>query len=425
MTYKEALDYIFSFESLSAGPSLERIKELLSLAGNPQSSFRSIHVAGTNGKGSVSTYIASALTQSGYKTGLFTSPHVVSFCERICIDGEMIAEAAVAAITERLQPLVGLMSEKPTAFDLITAVGFTYFSEQKCDFAVLECGLGGAFDSTNAVDPILSVLCSISLDHVGVLGNSIEEITREKCGIIKSATPVVSYPFKKSAGVFNPQQEESQKIITEVSRMKQSKLIVADPDKITDSFCGLNSTAVLIDGLRLEAHLAGAHQIANMLTAYTAIKELSKQFGISDEAIVSGFGEAAVPARLETVSEKPLVIVDGGHNLDCARAIRLFAEKELSGRKLTGVIAIMKDKQFDSVLKETAGLFDKLIVTQVISPRACSADVLAEKAKKYFSDVEAFKEVRQALKRAKDSGNTVLVFGSFYLAGEAKEYFSR
>lgn len=424
MTYTQAVNYIFSFSSLKAKPSLERIKTLLSLIGDPQKSFKSVHIAGTNGKGSVATYISSTLTESGYKTGLFTSPHIVSFCERIKIDGCMISENDVAEITASFVPLVESMKEKPTAFDLITAIAFEYFRRRNCEFAVLECGLGGAFDSTNTVVPEISVLCSISLDHVGVLGNSIEEITKEKCGIIKQGVPVVSYPFDKSDDIFNPQLPECQSIIKNVSQIRQSKLVVALPDRITASDCRLGATTIETDGLTLTSHLTGAHQKANMLTAYTALKELSDKFHISEESIVKGFSHSSIDARLEKVSDSPTVIIDGGHNVDCARALRRFIQTQLKDEKLTAVIAMMSDKQCDEVLSEVAELFDRIIVTSVESSRACEAEILAQKAKHYNINVTCENDAYTAIGKAVDIGNTVVVFGSFYLAGKAKEYFS-
>lgn len=424
MNYSQATEYIFSFSSLKARPSLDRIKELMRLSGEPQNSFKSVHVAGTNGKGSVSTYISSVLTESGYRTGLYTSPHVVSFRERIRVDGEMISESDVARITEGLVTLVETMTEKPTAFDLITAVSFIYFKERSCDFAVLECGLGGKFDSTNIVSPELSVLCSISLDHLGVLGNDISEITAEKCGIIKPGTPAVSYPFRLSADVFNPQRRESAEIISKTAKEKNSRLTVADPDLITLAHSDENGTEITVGGLTLKTRLAGVHQKANILTAYTALSELSEKFGITDKSIISGFLKADIPARLEKVHDDPTVIVDGGHNADCAKALRLFIENNIFTEKPTAVIAMMRDKQCDKVLEETAELFENIIVTQVSSERACGADGLAEKARLFNKAVVSEKDVRTALKKAVDLKKPVFVFGSFYLAGEAKEYFS-
>lgn len=424
MNYSQATEYIFSFSSLKARPSLDRIKELMRLSGEPQNSFKSVHVAGTNGKGSVSTYISSVLTESGYRTGLYTSPHVVSFRERIRVDGEMISESDVARITEGLVPLVESMTEKPTVFDLITAVSFIYFKELSCDFAVLECGLGGKFDSTNIVSPELSVLCSISLDHLGVLGSDISEITAEKCGIIKPGTPAVSYPFRLSADVFNPQRRESAEIISKTAEEKNSRLTVADPDLITLAHSDENGTEITVGGLTLKTRLVGVHQKANILTAYTALSELSEKFGITDKSIISGFLKADIPARLEKVHDDPTVIVDGGHNADCAKALRLFIENNIFTEKPTAVIAMMRDKQCDKVLEETAELFENIIVTQVSSERACGADELAEKARLFNKAVVSEKDVRTALKKAVDLKKPVFVFGSFYLAGEAKEYFS-
>ncbi len=424
MNFKEATDYIFSFSSLGAKPSLERIKKLLKSVDEPQNSFKSVHISGTNGKGSVATYISSVLTESGYKTGLFTSPHIVSFCERIKVDSDMISEEDVARLTEKFVPYIEAMAEKPTAFDIITAVAFEYFREKKCDFAVLECGLGGKYDSTNIVTPQLSVLCSISLDHLGVLGNTVEEITREKCGIIKSGVPTVSYPFEKTRDIFNPQPKESQKIIAETAKEKNSPFAVSDPYKIVSSKSDLNSTELTLDGIKLTSHLCGEHQKANMLTAYTALKVLSEKYDISDEAIISGFSKSEISARFEKVCDTPTVIIDGGHNADCARAMKLFAKDILSGEKPTAVIAMMRDKQCDEVLKETASLFEKIIVTQVQSQRACCAEELAKKAEKYNKNVTVEPDACTAIKKALELKKTVMIFGSFYLAAKAKEFFS-
>lgn len=424
MNLKEATDYIFSFSSLKAKPSLERMKKLLAFLNEPQNSFKSVHIAGTNGKGSTATYISSALSEAGYKTGLFTSPHIVSFCERIKIDGEMIPESEVARLTQRLVPFIEKMEEKPTAFDIITAIAFEYFSENGCDFAVLECGLGGKFDSTNAVTPEASVLCSISLDHLGVLGNTVEEITREKCGIIKKGVPVVSYPFEKTKDVFNPQKKECREIIELSACENASRLVVADPKLIASSKSSLDFTEIDVNGLSLHSPLAGEHQKANMLTAYTALSVLSEKYNIPSSAIVSGFSKSQMPARFEKIHSSPTVIVDGGHNADCARALRLFVENEMNEKKPTAVIAMMRDKQCDTVLSQTAKLFEKIIVTEVKSERACTAEELAQMAKKYNSCVETEFNVCTAIKKALSENSTVIIFGSFYLAGEAKEYFS-
>lgn len=425
MRYNEAVDYIFSFSSLEAMPSLKRIKFILSELGQPQNSFKSVHIAGTNGKGSVATYISSVLTESGYKTGLFTSPHIVSFCERIQVDGEMISKGDVARITEKLVPTVESMSEKPTAFDLITAVAFEYFSEKRCDFAVLECGLGGKFDSTNAVMPELSVLCSISLDHIGVLGDNIEDITCEKCGIIKNGVPVVTYPFEKTDDIFNPLCAESRKIITDCAKRQGAKLVISDSYRITGFKFDLDGSHLKIEGLELFSPLSGAHQAANMLTAYTAICELSKKYPISDSEIISGFSKSNMPARFEKINTDPTVIIDGGHNADCARALRLFVKSTLKDEKITAVIAMMKDKQYGEVISKTADLFDNMIVTEISSKRACNAEELADEVKKYNKKVTVERDICTAIKKAVNVGNTVVIYGSFYLAGRAKEFFSR
>lgn len=429
MTYSQTVDKIFSYASFGVEPSLDRIKAIMSNLGNVQDKLKYIHIAGTNGKGSTSTIIANVLTESGYKTGLFTSPHLVSFCERIRIDGEMISEDELTAIYNVImaETDIDTMEPKPTAFDIITAMALLYFAWQRCDAVVLECGLGGRYDATNIVTPVLSLLTSISLDHKGVLGDTVKQIAQEKCGIIKDGVPVVSYPNEKSDCVFNPQCSDVVETIEKVSQLKQSELILSDCNEITKSYIGCDKTVICVDGLELVTHLTGEHQAANMLTAYTAVRELRKSFtNITDDSIIKGFAKAYIPARLEKVQEKPLVIIDGGHNYDCAVAVRRFVDSKLTDRKKVAVIGMMKDKEWDRVLQVIAPPFDEIIITRPEGVRAQSVSELSEAAKKFNSNVRVCENLCEAFRLALgecEEEDALVVFGSFYLAGEIKENF--
>lgn len=427
MTFSQAVDKIFSYTSFGVSPSLERIGEIMEHFGNVQEKLRYIHIAGTNGKGSTSTLIASALTESGYKTGLYTSPHLVSFCERICIDGNMISESDLISLTAEVTAFADTMENKPTAFDVTTAIAFLYFVRQGCDAVVLECGLGGRYDATNIITPVLSVVTTVSLDHKGILGDTVEQVAREKCGIIKEGVPVVSYPDKKGCCVFNPQKEAVVKILEEVSQLKHSKLILADSGEVEESCSDCDKTLIRIDGAELTSRLTGEHQAANMLTAYTALRELKSTFDeLTQESIAEGFLKAYIPARLERVQEKPLVIIDGGHNLDCARAVRRFLDAALSDRRKVAVIGMMKDKEWDRVLERVAPPFDKIIITRPEGTRAQNTFELSEEAGKYNENVSICEKpcdaFRLALSLCGDE-DALVVFGSFYLAGEIKENF--
>ncbi len=427
MTYTQTVDKIFSYTSFGVEPSLDRIKAIMSHFGDVQDKMKYIHIAGTNGKGSTSTIIANVLTESGYRTGLFTSPHLVTFCERICVDGNMISEEGLIRLCEKVTAFADTLTEKPTAFDVTTAIALLYFAEQKCDAVVLECGLGGKYDATNIVTPVLSLLTSISLDHKGILGDTVKQIAEEKCGIIKDGVPVVSYPAEKSDCVFNPQCSDVVETVKKTSQLRQSKLIITNSDEINENRIGQDETMISVDGIELVTYLKGEHQAANMLTAYTALRELKKSFTkITDNSLIAGFAKAYIPARLEKVQENPLVIMDGGHNYDCAIAVRRFVDGNLADKRKVALIGMMKDKECDRVLQVMAPLFDEVIITKPEGARAQGVRELCEMTKKYNSNVKFCENPCDAFLLAMGeckAEDALVVFGSFYLAGEIKENF--
>ncbi len=427
MNYSQAVGYINSFSSLTAGKGLHRINYLVSCLGLNFDKIRFVHVAGTNGKGSVSTLTACVLNASGYKTGLYTSPHLLTERERISIDGEMISEEEFCAITERLVPIIETAPEKPTVFDCLTAMAFVYFTETGCDFAVLECGLGGEFDSTNIINPEIGIMTSISLDHIGLLGDTVEQIAREKCGIIKRGMPLVCYPFEESGCVFNPIPEGAKQVIREETEKRGGRLIVADGSQVTGARAVPGETEITVSGLTLRSPLTGEHQKANMLTAYTAVKALSEKFKkITPKTIADGFSKAFIGGRLEKVCESPLIFLDGGHNFDCARALRAFIEKNMKNRKCSALIGMMADKECERVFAEIGGLFETVTVTKPHSGRAMDESKLRQIAEKYCKTVYSAEKPAEAFKFAlnkTEKDGALFIFGSFYLIGEIKENF--
>ena len=293
MNYTEARAYVDSTEKFGIRPGLERITKMMTYLGNPQDKLKFVHVAGTNGKGSTCTMIASILSGAGYRTGLFTSPYVIDFRERFMVDGEMISEEEFAEIMTRVKTVNDLLEKSGcnlTQFELITAVAFLWFSQKECDVVVLECGLGGRLDSTNVIkEPLCSVITKISLDHTDILGDTVEKIAGEKAGIIKPGCPVVLAP--------NQRQETVSVIVRRCAELG-SPLIVSGMEKVTEKAMLPTMTEVFYAGLRFIVPLAGPHQVENAITAVNAARELNERgLRISDEKIVAGIAKAKIPAR--------------------------------------------------------------------------------------------------------------------------------
>ena len=313
MTYEEALEYIHGTYKFGVKLGLENIRRLLEMLGNPHKELKYVHVAGTNGKGSTVTFISSILIESGYKVGIYTSPYVERFTERICINGKEIPEEDLARITEIVKEKVTEMVEQgynhPTEFEIITAIAFQYFYEQNCDIVVLEVGLGGRYDSTNIIDtPLVSVITSISFDHMKFLGNTLTQIAREKAGIIKENGNVVLYP----------QSEEVEKVIEEAAVQTHSRLFKADFNTIKLKSFGIDGQIFDYGTfLDFKIKLLGRHQLKNAAVAITAcqlLKEEMKNF--TDETIRQGIAKARWKGRMELMCKDPVFFIDGAHNED-------------------------------------------------------------------------------------------------------------
>ena len=392
MTYNDALKFIHSLNRFGSKPGLSRISELLNLLNNPQNSVNCIHVAGTNGKGSTSTMISQALIEDGKKVGLYTSPYIIDFRERIQINNTYIPKRSLARLVKKVKAVCETMADHPTEFEFITAIMFLYFKEQKVDIAVIEVGLGGRFDATNVIIPIASVITKISLDHTAVLGNSYKQIAFEKAGIIKNGVPTVVAPN---------QEGEALNEILRVAKEKNSSVTVSQINK------------------NFELSLCGIYQQENAATAYNLLKLLK----IKESIILKGLKNAFIPARMEQIANG--VYLDGAHNPDGALAL----SKQINKNSVL-IMGMMADKDTDFVIK-TLTKNAKMVITVTVlnQPRTESAEVLAQKASKYTKSVSA-KSYIEALKLAKENSdnNDIIICGSLYLASEirkkAKTFFN-
>ena len=389
MNYRETLDYIHSLGKFTFPAGLERIKKVLEMLGNPQNSFKSIHIAGTNGKGSVSAFVSSVFKTAGYKTGLFISPFIIDFRERIQINGEFISETDLEFYAQRVMETGVELNE----FEFITALAFLYFKEQNIDVLICETGLGGRLDATNTLENLAcTVITKIGLDHTAILGDTIEEIAGEKCGILRDC-PTVTTPYQPQKAL-------------DVIKSKSNNLIIPDVSKMEI----LNDSTYIYKGEKFEISLKGEFQVENSLVAIECIK--SSGFEIPYDSVYKGLKGTFFPARLEVISQKPLVLLDGAHNPDGARV--LARELRKLPQKPVAIIGMMRDKNADEVLKTVLKYCKSAVAVSVPdNPRSLKAEELCKKAQEYCSCVTA-DSLLSALKITE--GEDIVVFGSLYLA---------
>jgi dihydrofolate synthase/folylpolyglutamate synthase len=404
--YQAALQHIHSLERFGIVPGLERVAALCQALGNPQNRLRFVHVAGTNGKGSTCAMLAQILAAAGLRTGLFTSPYVTSFRERMQVNGAMIAEEDVAALTERLRGIpVGA-----TEFEFVTAMAFEWFARRRCDIVVLEVGLGGRFDATNLIPPPLcSVITKIALDHTQVLGDTLEKIAFEKCGIVKAGSPVV---------VSCEQPPQALAVVTATAKARGCPCVCARLDECVIQACTLRGSRAVLAGLPVFVPPPGEHMCRNALTAV----HVARLLGISDEAIQAGIARAALPARMEVLSQAPLVLLDGGHNPDGGRALAAALAKLAPNKKFLAICGMMADKDATAFLAALRPAVAEWITCQPDNPRALSAEALAGLVRQTGQKATAAGTVEGALRQGK--GHHLFICGSFYLAGQARGQFA-
>lgn len=420
MNYTEARAYVDSTERFGIKPGLERITKMLTYVGNPQDKLKFVHVAGTNGKGSTCTMLASVLTGAGYRTGLFTSPYVIDFRERFMVDGEMISEEEFAELMTRVRTVNDLLEKSGcslTQFELITAVAFLWFAQKQCDVVVLECGLGGRLDSTNVIkEPLCSVITKISLDHTDILGDTVEKIAVEKAGIIKPGCPVI---------LAANQPKEAVTVVERKCAELGCPLVVGGMDTVSVKTMLPTMTEVVYAGLRYMVPLAGPHQVENSVTVINAARELNERgLKLPDEKIVAGIAKAKLPARFDIISHDPLVVIDGAHNPDGVAALCASIDALLGGRSIVGIIGMLRDKAYESALAEIVPRFDIVITVTPDSPRALGAKELAACAQQFAGEgvsvrpADSLKKAASIALDMTDEAAAVVVCGSLYLASD-------
>lgn len=467
MKYQEAYDYLNTFTNYEKVPGinyaqemdgLDRVRLLMKLLGTPQKSFKSVVIAGTKGKGSVAAMLDSMIREGGYKSGLYTSPHLHTFRERMRVDGQMISPADMARIVESMQPTVekikslGLPEMIPSTYELITALAFLYFEEQGVDVAVLEVGLGGRLDAVNVVEPIVSIITSISLDHTEVLGETTAAIAREKAGIIKHGGHVITAP----------QDPDAAAIIERTADFHQAQLITIGretyistdqlPMLISDEY-GLPSHQIFMLGFEggseqgtiqvsVQLPLLGNHQQVNAAVAMSAIPFLAEA-GISlrKDSTLRGLLNVKWPGRFEIVRRDPVVLVDGAHNVESMERLHDAVAQLFHRRNVVVVLGVSRDKDIDGIAAQIAEwsesimgpVVERLIVTRSEHPRAADPQEVASLGMLYGLSVEIERDVPSALKRAEEVAGTirkttgndviVLVTGSLFVVAEARAYY--
>ncbi|MBQ3938058.1 MAG: bifunctional folylpolyglutamate synthase/dihydrofolate synthase [Clostridia bacterium] len=411
MNYNETLEYIHSTCWKGSRPGLERITELLSRMGNPEKGMKVVHVAGTNGKGSFCAMLSSVLMQAGYSVGMFTSPYIEEFCERIQSNGENISREMLAEVTGFVRPFADSMEDLPTEFELITAIGFEYFKRAKVDIVVLECGMGGRLDSTNVVDdPLLSVITGIALDHTEYLGGTIAAIAGEKAGIIKQNCPVLfGGESAEAARVIRKKAKETGSLYRKTNR-KAIRIASCTPDGAVFDYGGF-------EGVRLP--LLGLYQPLNAANVIEAVKLLRKRgLTIPDGAVYYGLEAAKWKGRFEKLSEKPLVFFDGGHNIEGVSAAAETVRAYFGGEKVDLISGVMADKRYEDMAKLMAGVANRVYTVAPNNARALDAESFAEVFRSLGVPAKGCSSYEEAVRAALEDGEReqcpLLALGSLY-----------
>ena len=419
------IDRIHEFNRFGMVLGLDRMEELLRRLGNPQDDLKVIHVAGTNGKGSVSKYLEEGLSACGYKMGLYTSPYIETFNERIRYDGADISDEDLEYYGQKVvsaaEAMVADGLDSPTEFEVVTAIAFLYFADRQADITILEVGLGGIGDSTNVVkNPLASVITSISYDHMAQLGSSLAEIAVNKAGIIKTGCPVIA----------NVPQRDAAKIIARKAYAMGSRLYDISGIRAAVSDETPFSQKVSMELYEksysdVEISMVGRHQAENLKTALATLEILRKSGAVKldREALYEGLKRARQPGRFEVISEDPLVIIDGAHNEAGAQALQETMAQHFAGKKILLVAGILADKEIDSIVKFLTKITDHIIVTEPDNPRKLAAEKLAEHVADFGVAAEAVSDVEAAVHRAKelaDGYDVILFAGSLYLIGDVR-----
>ena len=430
MDYRQALNYIENTGKFGSRLGLENVSRLLDILGNPHRELRIIHVAGTNGKGSTCSFINSMLIYQGYNVGLYTSPYLEEFNERIKINNVNISDEDLAQSVSRVSDAIGQMIEEgcdhPTEFEIITACAFLYFRDRDVDFAVIEVGLGGRLDATNVCIPLVSAITSISMDHTEYLGDTLARIAFEKGGIIKNKRPVVLYQ----------QSDEVESVISSICSERDSELFITENDNIVYISEGMSTQSVNLEVMGhfysgIEIGLTGRHQARNLAVALSVLRLLEISSDISQvdtEALYRSIRETRWPGRMEVIKTEPLTIIDGAHNPDGAAILSESVDRYLVGKKINLVFGMLRDKDILSVAKLLAVRADRIIITEPESPRAASSAevhgiILEALRGEDVPDITEIPDIEEAVRHAQSmagDGEAVIYAGSLYMIGRVR-----
>lgn len=431
MTYEEALSFLNAPKYSATRPGLGPVSELMKRLGNPEKHMKYVHITGTNGKGSTAAFIESALRESGYRTGLYTSPFIERFTERIRVCGEEIPEDDLARLTEKVREAsLSMLSDgltEPTVFEMVTAVAFLYFLERKCDIVVLEVGMGGRLDATNIIPSSeVSVITRIAMDHMEFLGNTLAEIAYEKAGIIR----------ENGITVTCREDPEAAEVIEKTCRERSSRLVTADASGVRglrQDLSGQEYTLPEPEETRIRIRKLGTYQIQNSLTAYTALEQMKEHWPkLTEDTILRGLSKAEWPGRLELMREDPVFLIDGAHNPNGVEALTESLRALFPGEKFVFVAGVLKDKDYPAMFRMTDPLALRYFTVTPDSPRALPAEELREFLRGRGMEAESFDSVEEAARaawnlapEASESGISeppkVIAFGSLYYIGELRK----
>lgn len=408
--YNSILDYLKSISISKLG--LERITELCERLGNPQNKTKIIHVAGTNGKGSFCTMISAILRDSGYKTGVFSSPALTEITDSFRINGNEISRDDFAEIMTDIIPICEAMDDKPTEFEVLTALAFELFARKKCDIAVIECGMGGDTDSTNVISsPLLSVITNIAVDHVSFLGNTIQEIASHKAGIIKSDRPVL----------YGGNNADALEIISNKAEKSNSAMTVTNHGRISSISSDIHGISLDFSGFgTLHTSMSGTYQQYNIANVLTAVEILRNEgLNIPDNAVKSGLLSAHIHGRFELISENPMIIFDGSHNPDGINQAVASIEKYFGDTKIVLLIGVMADKDYELYPKMLGKYIDRVYTVKPDNPRALNSDILAETFINHGIKALSFADLNNGVKSAVDYATNnnmpLIALGSLYM----------
>lgn len=418
MDYKEALEYINGVSWLGSKPGLERVTELLEKLGRPQDGLKFIHIAGTNGKGSCAAILASVMKCCGYRTGLFISPYLARFNERMQVNGRQIGDEALAELVAMVKPAAEAMEDHPTEFEMMTAAAFLWFRQENCDIVVLETGLGGRLDATNIIAaPEVAVIMNIGLDHTQILGDTVEQIAEEKAGIIKPGCDCVLYQ----------QQERVTAVVKERCDALGASLRIADFDRIYSEFDSLYGQSFAYKGELYALPLLGRHQLKNAATALEVVEVLrARAWKLEQSDVEHGIYAVSWPGRFELIHDDPLFVVDGGHNPQCAETVveNLLSYFQENHRVM--LVGMLADKDVEGTLDVLDRAADEFVCTTPESERALPAEELARKLEKYGKRITVRPAILDAVGAACDAaGDTGMVcaVGSLYSVGAIRACF--